>query len=98
MLRLLVAKSVTYARRVVVVIIGGTVLLVGIVMIVTPGPAFLVIPAGLAILAIEFAWARILLKRTRDYVAAQAARMTSKQPTPGAGPPANPAEDGRRNP
>lgn len=37
---------------------GGTVLLIGIAMIVTPGPAILVIPIGLGILATEFAWAR----------------------------------------
>ena len=35
-------------RKFVVAIMGGTVLLIGIIMIVTPGPAILVIPAGLA--------------------------------------------------
>jgi hypothetical protein len=45
-------------RKCVVAIMGGTVLLIGIIMIVTPGPAVLVIPAGLAILATEFAWAK----------------------------------------
>jgi tellurite resistance protein TerC len=34
-------------------------------MIVLPGPAFIVIPVGLGILAIEFAWARRLLKRVK---------------------------------
>jgi uncharacterized protein (TIGR02611 family) len=38
-------------------IVGTSVLLLGIAMIVLPGPAFLVIPAGLAILATEFEWA-----------------------------------------
>lgn len=37
---------------------GGIVLFVGICMIVLPGPAIVCIPAGLAILATEFAWAR----------------------------------------
>lgn len=45
-------------KKILVGIMGGTVLLVGIVMIVTPGPAILVIPVGLGILATEFAWAR----------------------------------------
>ena len=54
------------ARRVTVFVIGSTVLLVGIVLLVTPGPAFIVIPAGLGILAIEFAWARRWLHRARD--------------------------------
>jgi tellurite resistance protein TerC len=46
------------ARRIVIGVIGGTVVLVGVVMLVTPGPALVVIPVGLAILALEFAWAR----------------------------------------
>jgi hypothetical protein len=50
-------------RKLVVLVVGGTVLLIGVLMIIGPGPATLVIPAGLAILAIEFAWARRLLKR-----------------------------------
>jgi len=59
--------SYTYktARRIVVSIVGGTVLLVGVAMIVLPGPATLVIPTGLAILAIEFAWARRWLRRIK---------------------------------
>ena len=54
------------ARRVVVFVVGMTVLLVGVVLIFTPGPAFVVIPAGLGILAIEFAWAKRWLHRARD--------------------------------
>lgn len=48
-----------------VAIIGGVMVLIGICMIVLPGPAIIVIPAGLAILGIEFAWARFLLKKVR---------------------------------
>lgn len=58
------------AKRVVVTIIGVTVVLLGIVMIVFPGPAILVIPAGLAILGTEFAWARWLLKRMKEKTSA----------------------------
>ena len=46
------------ARRVVVLLVGATLLLTGLAMIVLPGPAILFIPAGLAILASEFLWAR----------------------------------------
>lgn len=53
------------ARKVVVAMVGGTVLLVGIAMIVLPGPAILIVPLGLAILATEFLWARSWLKRAR---------------------------------
>jgi tellurite resistance protein TerC len=45
---------------------GSTVILIGIIMIVTPGPAIIVIPAGLAILATEFAWARRWLQTIRE--------------------------------
>jgi uncharacterized protein (TIGR02611 family) len=63
-------RSYRFARRVAISVIGGTTLLVGIVMIVTPGPALLVIPAGLAILAVEFAWARHWLGKIRERIAA----------------------------
>jgi len=46
------------AKRIIVATVGGTVLAAGIALVVLPGPAFLVIPAGLAILGIEFAWAK----------------------------------------
>ena len=47
-------------------IAGATVTLVGVAMLVTPGPAFVVIPIGLAMLALEFAWAERLLHRALD--------------------------------
>jgi predicted tellurium resistance membrane protein TerC len=56
------------ARRIVVLIIGSMVLMVGVAMIFLPGPAVVVIPAGLAILATEFEWAQNLLERTRSSI------------------------------
>jgi len=56
------------ARRIVVGVVGVTVLLLGIVMIVTPGPAIVLIPVGLTILGIEFTWARMWLKRLRETI------------------------------
>jgi UPF0716 family protein affecting phage T7 exclusion len=47
-------------------VIGGTVLLIGIALLVLPGPAFIVIPIGLAILATEYAWARHWLRKARQ--------------------------------
>jgi tellurite resistance protein TerC len=55
-----------YAKRIATAIIGTTVLLIGIILLVTPGPAVVVIPIGLAILATEFAWARRWLRIMRD--------------------------------
>lgn len=54
--------TVRQARRLVIAVIGSTVLLIGLAMLVLPGPAVIVIPAGLGILATEFIWARNLLK------------------------------------
>ena len=54
------------AWRIVILIVGITVLLVGIALIVLPGPAFVVIPVGLAILATEYAWARRWLQFIRE--------------------------------
>lgn len=59
-------NSLSRLKRVLVAVVGSTVLLVGLAMVVLPGPAFIVIPLGLAILATEFVWARALLKRARD--------------------------------
>jgi uncharacterized protein (TIGR02611 family) len=55
-------------RKLVYSVIGVTVLLIGIAMIVLPGPAFIVIPIGLAILASEYAWARRIIRRGRVFV------------------------------
>jgi uncharacterized protein (TIGR02611 family) len=49
--------------RALYVMVGFTVLLGGLAMLVLPGPAFLVIPIGLAILALEFTWAESMLER-----------------------------------
>jgi tellurite resistance protein TerC len=59
-------KTLKQLRRLVVAVVGFTVLAIGVVLIVLPGPAFIVIPAGLAILAAEFAWAANLLNRIKE--------------------------------
>lgn len=55
---------ITYkvARRVAALVAGSTILALGIVMLVAPGPAIILIPVGLAVLAVEFAWARFWLR------------------------------------
>jgi hypothetical protein len=58
--------SLKTIKRIAVVVVGGTVLLLGVSLLVLPGPAFIVIPLGLAILAVEFAWARRWLRKARD--------------------------------
>jgi uncharacterized protein (TIGR02611 family) len=56
-------------RKLIVAVIGVTVVLFGIALIVLPGPAFIVIPVGLAILATEFAWARRAIRRGQVLIA-----------------------------
>lgn len=56
------------AKRLVVIVIGFTVLVLGIAMIVLPGPAIVVIPIGLALLATEFIWARRILKAVKERI------------------------------
>jgi len=60
-----VSSLLRQARRLIVFVIGGTVLLIGVALLVLPGPAFVVIPLALAILATEFGWARNLLHRVK---------------------------------
>jgi uncharacterized protein (TIGR02611 family) len=57
--------NVKIIKRVVVSVSGATVLLIGVALLVLPGPAFIVIPVGLAILATEYAWARRWLRKAR---------------------------------
>ncbi len=55
-------------RRIALTVVGLTILAIGIVMIVAPGPAIIVIPLGLAVLGLEFAWARLCLRRLRSSI------------------------------
>lgn len=55
-------------RKVVVFIVGGVVVLVGILLLFIPGPAFVVIPAGFAILALEFGWARRAMRKVMEWL------------------------------
>ena len=67
------------ARRIVVGLVGATVLLIGVVMLVTPGPALIVIPVGRAILSIEFTFARSWLRRLRESISTRNADDMSER-------------------
>lgn len=56
-------STISRAKRLIRIVIGMTILIVGVLMIVLPGPAVVVIPVGLMILASEFVWARKLMER-----------------------------------
>lgn len=64
-------------RRLLILLIGGTMVLIGLVMFFTPGPGVLVILVGLALLATEFIWARILLRKFKEKAQSVSTNMTN---------------------
>jgi tellurite resistance protein TerC len=68
---------VTYraARRIAIAIIGTTVVLLGVAMLVLPGPGMLTIILGLTLLGAEFAFARRWLARVKSTGRRAAARV-----------------------
>jgi tellurite resistance protein TerC len=66
--RILENKPYKMVRKIVIGIVGVSVLCVGAAMIFLPGPAIVVIPVGLAILATEFAWAKVLLDKLKEKI------------------------------
>lgn len=55
-------------KKLIVAVIGFTILFIGIIVIFTPGPAIVIIPVGLAVLATEFVWAEKLLHRFKNKI------------------------------
>jgi len=58
-------------RKTTVAIIGSGFILVGIALIFLPGPAFIIIPLGIAILALEFDWAKRVLRWMKKKLSGQ---------------------------
>lgn len=69
-------------RMVIALTVGGTLVAVGIALLVLPGPGLLLIALGLALLATEFAWARHVLARGKHHAtrAADAAKSALRKP------------------
>ena len=72
-------STIRQARRVVAAAVGFTLLAAGVVMLVTPGPGWLVIFLGLSALAAEFVWARRLLDRLKKRGAALGDRLLGRR-------------------
>ena len=73
-LKIMITRNYTdrqRARGVIIGVVGSTILVIGVVMMVLPGPAFIVIPIGLGILATEFAWAKRLLRKVEGKILGQ---------------------------
>jgi Putative transmembrane protein (PGPGW) len=68
---------VRHIRRAVVTVLGLAIVALGAALLVLPGPGFLVIAAGMALLATEYEWARRALDATKDR-ALQAAEQATK--------------------
>ncbi|HEV8066315.1 MAG TPA: PGPGW domain-containing protein [Planctomycetaceae bacterium] len=63
------------------VLVVGTILLVaGVIMIVTPGPAIVLIPLSLGVLATEFPWARTVLRKARPMIDRMVERARRRRP------------------
>jgi len=62
----LATVTLRQARRIVILVIGSTILVLGAAMIVAPGPGFLTVFLAFSLLALEFAWARLWLARVRE--------------------------------
>lgn len=82
MVREVFVSTYKIARRIVIAVVGFTVLLIGIAMMVLPGPALVVIPAGLAILSVEFVWARRWLRIVKQRAGDALAYARGDKPDP----------------
>ena len=61
-------RVAVYIYRVVVAVVGCSVVALGLVLVPFPGPGWLIVIVGLGILATEFAWAQRLLRMVRRQV------------------------------
>jgi uncharacterized protein (TIGR02611 family) len=72
--------ALAITTKLVVTVVGTLVALVGVVMLVTPGPAFVMIPLGLAILATEWEWARRWLDKAKEQAVRARAKAEAMDP------------------
>lgn len=71
-------RNIPSVKKIFAAVVGTTVLAVGLALIVLPGPAIVVIPIGLAILASEFVWARRWLDKARQWIDRVKTRQDAK--------------------
>ena len=70
------------AKRVGVTIAGFLLILAGIVMLITPGPGWAAIFAGLGVLGTEYVWARRALDAAKDRARRAAKRVSRRRGQP----------------
>lgn len=54
-------------KRIALTLLGFMCLLLGVIFILLPGPAVIFIPLGLALLSLEYDWAKVWLKKSQGY-------------------------------
>lgn len=67
-------SKLRYAKKVIISVVGFTILFVGFALLFLPGPGIVVIFFGLVVLAVEFVWAKRLLERLKN----EAGKVKSK--------------------
>lgn len=82
--------TITQARRLIVFVVGFTVLLAGLAMLLLPGPGVVVTIAGLGVLGTEFLWARRLLRKVRETTGQVYNSIAGTATTADPGPPTPP--------
>ncbi|RTR39588.1 tellurium resistance protein TerC [Shewanella canadensis] len=65
-------------RKTMITISGGVLTLVGAALLILPGPAWLLLPVGLAILSLEYPWAKVWLRKSQRQLRASAAWLDRK--------------------
>jgi len=62
-------------KATVLTVIGFACLLIGLIFIILPGPAFLLLPVGLALLSLEYDWAKVWLRRCQRWMRKSAVQL-----------------------
>lgn len=65
-------------RKTVITVLGGGLTLLGAALIILPGPAWLLLPVGLAILSLEYPWAKTWLRKSQQQLSTSAAWIDRK--------------------
>ncbi|WP_394392490.1 PGPGW domain-containing protein [Shewanella woodyi] len=65
-------------RKTAITVLGGGLTLLGAALLILPGPAWLLLPIGLAILSLEYPWAKIWLRKSQKQFSASAAWLDRK--------------------
>lgn len=73
-------NALRHAKRVIVGVVGITIVLIGLALLVLPGPGLIVVIIGLGILATEFVWARSLLEKAKHHYHKTKHKITGKGP------------------